>query len=92
MIFVNTQLQEEALVITKELKEKQIVLYNDEINTFDHVIEMLMKYCNHDEIQAEQCAMLVHYKGKCAVKNGSSQELKPICEALLESGLTAEIE
>lgn len=71
---------------------KQIILYNDEFNTFDFVIECLVKICKHDIIQAEQCTYLVHYKGKCSVKTGSYEDLEPYCTALLEKGLTAEIE
>jgi ATP-dependent Clp protease adaptor protein ClpS len=69
----------------------EIILYNDEVNTFDHVIETLIRVCNHEELQAEQCAILVHYTGKCAVKTGSFDELKPQCTALLDAGLSAEI-
>jgi len=69
----------------------EIVLYNDDVNTFDHVIDTLVRVCNHDELQAEQCALLVHYKGKCTVKTGSFDELKPQCTQLLEAGLSAEI-
>ncbi len=73
-------------------KEKAIVVYNDDVNTFDFVIETLVRYCQHEPEQAMQCTYLIHYKGQCAVKNGSFQKLKPICEALLENGLTAKIE
>jgi ATP-dependent Clp protease adaptor protein ClpS len=69
----------------------EIVLYNDDVNTFDHVIDTLIKVCNHTSEQAEQCAILVHYKGKCTVKTGSYDELKPQCSQLLEAGLSAEI-
>jgi ATP-dependent Clp protease adaptor protein ClpS len=69
----------------------EIVLFNDDVNTFDHVIDTLIRVCNHDELQAEQCALLVHYKGKCTVKTGSFDELKPQCSQLLEAGLSAEI-
>ncbi|WP_300565654.1 ATP-dependent Clp protease adaptor ClpS [Flavobacterium sp.] len=69
----------------------EIVLYNDDVNTFDHVIDTLIRVCSHDELQAEQCALLVHYKGKCTVKTGSFDELKPQCTQLLEAGLNAEI-
>jgi len=69
----------------------EIVLYNDDVNTFDHVIETLIRVCNHTSEQAEQCAILVHYKGKCTVKTGSYDELKPQCTQLLEAGLSAEI-
>lgn len=77
----------------KERKEnlKNIVLFNDDVNTFDHVINLLVKVCNHDTIQAEQCATLVHYKGKCAVKSGSLDELKVVSEILSDNGLTVEI-
>ena len=67
---------------------KSIVLYNDDHNTFDHVISCLVQYCGHTDSQAEQCALIVHTKGKCSVKNGGLEELKPIHEALLENGLT----
>lgn len=69
----------------------EIVLFNDDVNTFDHVIETLIRVCKHDELQAEQCALLVHYKGKCIVKTGSLDELTPQCSSLLEAGLSAEI-
>lgn len=69
----------------------EIVLFNDDVNTFDHVIDTLIRVCNHDELQAEQCALLVHYKGKCIVKTGTFDELKPQCSSLLEAGLSAEI-
>jgi ATP-dependent Clp protease adaptor protein ClpS len=74
------------------VEDKQIILYNDDFNTFDFVIETLVKICKHDTIQAEQCAFLVHYKGKCSIKKGSYEQLEPMCTALLERGLTAEIE
>jgi len=72
--------------------ESVIVLYNDDVNTFDHVIETLVRVCNHEPLQAEQCAMLVHYKGKCDIKTGGYKELIPMCSALLDAGLSAEIE
>lgn len=94
MILNNYTDTEELLeldVVTKEKKENNIVLFNDDVNTFEWVIECLTKYCGHDTVQAEQCATLVHYTGKCSVKNGSLEKLKPICEVLLEKGLSAEI-
>jgi ATP-dependent Clp protease adaptor protein ClpS len=69
-----------------------IVLYNDDVNTFDHVISCLVRYCKHTPEQAEQCAVLVHFKGKCPVKQGSSEELVPICESLCKQMLSAKIE
>ena len=75
--------------LIKELIEpsKAIILYNDDINTFENVIDCLIKYCKHNNEQAEQCAMLVHYNGKCDVKNGSFDELLPIYTALLDNKL-----
>ena len=70
----------------------EIVLYNDDVNTFDHVIDTLIRVCEHTNEQAEQCAILVHYKGRCTVKTGSYDELKPQCSSLLDAGLSAEIE
>ncbi|HHT9021176.1 TPA: ATP-dependent Clp protease adaptor ClpS, partial [Flavobacterium psychrophilum] len=69
----------------------EIVLFNDDVNTFDHVINTLIRVCHHEELQAEQCALLVHYKGKCVIKTGTFDELKPQCSSLLEAGLSAEI-
>jgi ATP-dependent Clp protease adaptor protein ClpS len=84
---------EEAVALETDLGEEwHIVLYNDEENTFDHVINMLVKHCSHDPLQAEQCAVIVHFKGKCQVKTGSYEILEPICTKLLEAQLNAEIE
>ena len=76
---------------TKKNKDHEIVLFNDEYNTFDHVIETLIHACDHTPEQAEQCSLLVHYKGKCTVKTGPYSDLKPRCSKLLEAGLSAEI-
>ena len=70
----------------------EIILYNDDVNTFDWVIASLIEVCEHVPEQAEQCAVLVHYKGKCAVKSGAYDELEPRCTNLLERGLSAEIQ
>jgi ATP-dependent Clp protease adaptor protein ClpS len=69
----------------------EIIVYNDDVNTFDHVIETLIRVCNHTPEQAEQCSLIVHYNGKCTVKTGSMDKLKPQCSQLLEAGLSAEI-
>ncbi len=87
-----TEEQEEVGVLVNEDLGAAIILYNDDVNTFDHVIYCLIKYCKHTAEQAEQCAMLVHYKGKCQVKSGSEVELLPVCQALNEKGLSAVIE
>ncbi|MBP9793584.1 MAG: ATP-dependent Clp protease adaptor ClpS [Flavobacterium sp.] len=83
--------QVETNVLEEVSVNHEIILYNDDVNTFDHVIDTLIRVCHHDELQAEQCAILVHYKGKCGVKTGSFDELKPQCSSLLEAGLSAEI-
>jgi ATP-dependent Clp protease adaptor protein ClpS len=69
-----------------------IVVYNDEVNTFDWVIANLIKYCGHTRLQAEQCAWIIHNNGKYAVKSGSYEDMEPICTALCEKGLSAQIE
>jgi ATP-dependent Clp protease adaptor protein ClpS len=81
----------EVLVDTLEQSLNEIVLYNDDVNTFDHVIDTLIYACEHDPEQAEQCAILVHYKGRCTVKTGVYDELEPRCSMLIEAGLSAEI-
>lgn len=83
--------QEEIDVLEQEMLENQIILYNDEVNTFDHVINVLIYACDHTPEQAEQCSILVHYKGKCTVKTGPLEELTPRCSMLLDAGLSAEI-
>ena len=69
----------------------EIILYNDDINTFDHVIECLISICDHTSLQAEQCTLIVHYKGKCSVKSGTLFDLKPRLKKLTAADLTAEI-
>lgn len=94
MIYNNYTDTEELLdldLLTEEKESNNIILFNDDVNTFEWVIECLIKYCGHDSIQAEQCAHIVHFTGKCAVKTGELQKLKPICSALLDMGLSAEI-
>lgn len=91
MINSQEKYQEAVEVLEQTQKENQIVLYNDDVNTFDHVIETLIYACDHTPEQAEQCSLIVHYKGKCTVKTGSFDDLKPRCSKLLEAGLSAEI-
>jgi len=85
------KIQEEVDVLEKETNLNEIVLFNDDVNTFDHVIDSLIDICDHTLEQAEQCAILVHYKGKCTVKTGEYNDLKPRCTMLLSKGLSAEI-
>jgi len=86
------QTQVQVVVEEKVVDLKDLILYNDDVNTFDHVIDQLVKYCEHSMIQAEQCAWIVHNNGKCQVKRGEFDALKPLCEALLDQGLSAVIE
>ncbi|PTX59438.1 ATP-dependent Clp protease adaptor protein ClpS [Kordia periserrulae] len=85
------KIKEELLTLEEIQKNNEIVLYNDDVNTFDHVIETLIYACDHTAEQAEQCSIIVHYKGKCTVKTGDYEDLKPRCSKLLEAGLSAEI-
>jgi ATP-dependent Clp protease adaptor protein ClpS len=100
MIFYNSikdyenpkrQYEEEVLVLDETDEVYKLILHNDDIHTFDDVIEALIEICKHDLIQAEQCTMLVHYKGKCTVKTGSMDVLKPMHEKLIGRSLTSEI-
>lgn len=89
-----TETEELEVVETLENVEAEmaLILYNDDYNIFEFVIDSLIKVCRHEPIQAEQCTHLVHFTGKCVVKNGTFKALKPMCEALLERGLSAKIE
>lgn len=73
-------------------EEKSLMLINDDVNTFDYVIDTLVKVCNHTVEQAETCAFITHCKGRCAVKSGSYEELKPYYDSLLNHHLTAKIQ
>lgn len=79
-------------VLTDYEKSFQIIVWNDEVNTFEWVIETLIDVCGHSQEQAEQCAMIIHTRGKYAVKNGSYEDLKPQCDAITERGISATIE
>ncbi|HNQ68202.1 MAG TPA: ATP-dependent Clp protease adaptor ClpS [Bacteroidales bacterium] len=72
-------------------KNRLLVLYNDDINSFDYVINCLIEVCNHDIIQAEQCAFITHYNGKCDIKKGDYKSLKPLKENLVSKGLRVTI-
>ncbi len=86
------QEQEDVLVEEKPTEKRSLILHNDEVHTFDYVIEALIEVCEHDTIQAEQCTYLVHYKGKCDVKSGSFEELKPYKDELIRRELEATID
>lgn len=86
------QEQSEVLTLENQSDESKIILFNDDVNTFDYVIDTLISVCEHTLPQAQQCAMTVHYKGKCVVKTGSYEDLLPRCSALLSAGLSAELQ
>jgi len=85
------KLLEELLQKEQTVKQSEIVLFNDDVNTFEHVIDTLIDVCEHTPEQAEQCSLIVHYNGKCTVKTGEYNDLKPRCSRLLQAGLNAEI-
>jgi ATP-dependent Clp protease adaptor protein ClpS len=82
----------ETDLLTDEESPYSLVVWNDEINSFDWVIQTLIEVCNHSTEQAEQCAMIIHTQGKYAVKQGSYDELKPLCDAITDRGIGATIE
>jgi ATP-dependent Clp protease adaptor protein ClpS len=89
--------KEEQLTETEVLEDvgssdiKDLIIFNDDYNTFDHVIDILIKVCKHSLQQAEQCTYIIHYKGKCAVKKGLLKELKPMKEAICDAGISAKV-
>ncbi|MEQ9423873.1 MAG: ATP-dependent Clp protease adaptor ClpS [Cyclobacteriaceae bacterium] len=90
---MSTKFQEEVLdqLIDESEDLRDLMVYNDDFNTFEHVIATLIKVCKHEQHQAEQCTYLVHYKGKCSVKRGSFNELKPMKDGICEAGIKAAI-
>ncbi|WP_186757588.1 ATP-dependent Clp protease adaptor ClpS [Echinicola salinicaeni] len=86
--------EEEIEILLEDLvdtEEHDLVVFNDDVNTFEHVTKVLIKVCKHSQEQAEQCTMIIHYKGKCAVKKGSRNQLKPMCQSILDAGIQAAI-
>jgi ATP-dependent Clp protease adaptor protein ClpS len=79
-------------VLTDTVDPLQLVVWNDEVNTFEWVIESLMEICDHTYEQAEQCAYIIHFKGKYAVKEGFYEKLKPMCDAITDRGIGATLE
>ncbi|OJJ22291.1 Clp protease ClpS [marine bacterium AO1-C] len=80
-------LEEEVVTV----EEHQLTVFNDDINTFDHVINTLIEVCSHTPEQAEQCTWIIHYKGKCSVKEGAFDKLRPMRDAICDRGISAEI-
>lgn len=87
-----TDTHEEIDVLTLTEDPCNLVVWNDEVNTFEWVIESLMEVCGHTHEQAEQCAYIIHFQGKYAVKNGTYDNLKPMCDAITERGINATVE
>src|SRR6478609_7959463 len=83
---------DETDVLTSEQFPYNLIVWNDDVNTFDWVIETLVEVCGHSPEQAEQCSLIIHFKGKCSVKNGDYDTLKPMCDAITERGIGATIE
>ena len=90
----NTEFETAEEVNLQEVIQDQfdLIIYNDDVNTFEHVIESLVEICDHQAIQAEQCAWIIHHTGKCSVKRGTFDKLEAMCTALLDRQLSAKIE
>lgn len=92
---MNYEYQEDELVEVLEdietIDVKHLTVFNDDVNTFDHVINTLVKVCKHSPEQAEQCATIIHYRGKCSVKRGTLNTLKPMKEAICDAGIDARV-
>ena len=89
-----TEIEHREIVEVEELIDDpfHLIVWNDEVNTFEWVIESLIEICQHSYEQAEQCAYIIHFKGKYAVKHGTYDDLKPMCDAITERGIGATIE
>ncbi|MEA5138041.1 ATP-dependent Clp protease adaptor ClpS [Arcicella rigui] len=87
------QFEEEVDVLEEviDVEQNDLVVYNDDVNTFDFVIETLIDVCGHTPEQAEQCTLLIHFKGKCAVKKGTFEELAPMRNDICRRGISAEV-
>jgi len=86
-----TAVEEQVELKEKVVETNDLMIYNDDYNSFDHVINSLIKVCKHESIQAEQCTFIIHHNGKCAVKKGKLNDLKPMRDALCERGIDAKI-
>lgn len=90
---LDPELEEQVIVeeVIDEEKLRDLVVFNDDFNTFEHVIDTLIKVCKHDPQQAEQCTYIIHFKGKCCVKKGTYVELKPLREGISDAGIKSAI-
>jgi ATP-dependent Clp protease adaptor protein ClpS len=82
------QVESSDLSSVKQTSQKELILYNDDVNTFDFIIESLIEVCKHDPEQAEQCATIAHFKGKCGIKSGPLSELQPMNNELNNRGIS----
>jgi ATP-dependent Clp protease adaptor protein ClpS len=89
---ISTDNREDTDVLTTIEETCSLIVWNDEVNTFEWVIETLVEVCGHSQEQAEQCSYIIHFQGKYAVKQGSYEELKPMCDAITERGIGATVE
>lgn len=78
--------------LSTEKTVRKLILYNDDVNLFDYVVDKLMEVCGHTPEQAEQCALIAHYKGLCVVKTGNLEEMQMLKQQLISKGLQADIE
>jgi ATP-dependent Clp protease adaptor protein ClpS len=85
----DVEVLDEEVLVADDLRD--LIVFNDDVNTFEHVIDTLIKICKHTAEQAEQCTWLIHYKGKCTVKIGSFEELAPMRNAICQRGISAEV-
>lgn len=88
----DTRIFEEKDLLIDELLPYNLIVWNDDVNTFAWVIETLIDVCKHTPEQAEQCSLIIHFKGKCVVKKGEYETLKPMCDAITERGIGATVE
>jgi len=89
---VKPHYEQDTDVLTSLDEPYNLIVWNDEVNTFEWVIETLVEVCGHSAEQAEQCAYIIHFQGKYAVKQGSYDDLKPQCDAITDRGIGATIE
>lgn len=89
---IETDSYQDTDVLTAHDEGCSLIVWNDDVNTFEWVIETLMQVCDHSAEQAEQCAYIIHFRGKCAVKKGGYDELKSMCDAITERGIGATVE
>ncbi len=87
-----TETQSQSVALEELIDQYNLVLYNDDVNTFDHVINCLIRICKHEMMEAEQCTWIVHVNGKCKVRNGSFEELEGMCIQMMNEGLSVKIE